>query len=174
MPRDIEEFLRKAAERRAKQKAGQQPPPSTPPARRPDPEPLIVEGVEIVEPEPVKPRIKSRLEKRKIGKPDMRRESVADHVKRHMDTSHLGEQSSNLGERIASVHDQIDDQVHAHLDHDISKVDDKPTITDDPPPAIFGKRTAKGAKLLREMLSNPQEVGNAILLAEILKRPDFD
>ncbi|MEM7784699.1 MAG: hypothetical protein AAF939_01885 [Planctomycetota bacterium] len=186
MARDIEEFLRKAAERRAKQKGNAAPQKAEPqrerPARRLDP--VVIEGVEIIDPQPPqkkKQRLQSDIGNRKLGtnrkrkpQPDMRRESVADHVERYLDTSSIAQHAEQLGDRIASIHDQVEKEVHQHLDHDISRVDDTPTITDDPSPAIFGKRNANAAIRLKEMLSNPNDVGNAILLAEILKRPDFD
>ena len=182
MARDIEEFLRKAAERRAQQKTGNQPQQKTPPRQQPArrEEPIVVEGIEIVEvptASSAEPRKMGQLKERlkvKHEAEDMRRQSVSEHVKSHIDTSSVTRRADQLGDRIASVHDRVESQVHAHLDHDISKVDDKPTITDDPSPAIFGKKDMSVPNQLKAMLSDPDQVGNAILLAEILKRPDFD
>lgn len=183
MARDIEEFLRKAAERRQQQNQGgkpaQQPQqpgpaqpvrPAAPPQRRPPPrppvvEPIVLTDVEIVEPAP------SRLRPANDG---LRNESVADHVKNHINSSRLSEQSSHLGEGIADVHERVESRVHQHLDHDISVVDDKPTITDDMPSNIFGAASNELAKELLQMLQDPKAVGKSIIVAEILKRPQFD
>lgn len=189
MARNIEEFLRKAAERRAAQQKGGQAP--APRQRAPQPPPQIVEPIIIddeieiieVEAEPIrqppkkKQDLKAKLEGRDRAnqrKRDMRRESVAEHVKSHIDSSRLTKKSSKLGERIASVHDQVETRVHQHLDHDISKVDDSPTITGQAPPPIFGAHKGKLPEQLKKMLNDPEQVGKAILLSEILKRPNFD
>jgi type IV secretory pathway VirB10-like protein len=192
MARDIEEFLRKAAERRAQQKSGQKPGqnpnqrPQTPnPPRqqtRRQSEPVIIDQVEVVQPK--RETLKAKLKEKKDQKDrkdqqrqqakDMRRQSVSEHVSSHIDTSGVTRIASKLGDRIASVHDQVDARVHEHLDHDISRVDDNPTITDDMESEIFGKAKPVMANKLRAMLADPDAVGNAIILAEILKRPDFE
>lgn len=173
MARDIEDFLRRAAERR-QQKAGggaPTPPPKEKPRqpvqRRPI-EPRAAEPVEakIVEPRPV--------QKRRPVKTSIRSGSVADHVQSHLDTSSIAEHAEQLGDRIANVYEQADTRVHEHLDHNLSKLDDRPTVTGQAAPAIFGANSSNLAGELREVLSNPKTIGRAILIAEILKRPDFD
>ncbi len=174
MARDIEEFLRRAAERRQQQKNQGQQPPQPRPVRQPIPE---IE-VEIVEPKLVNspPRIKPNV-RPTVGQPsqDLRKESVAEHVKKHLDTSRIAQHAEHLGDRIANVHDQVDQAIHRRLDHDVSKIDDLPTITDDVRPGVVGgnKVNPLAAELLH-MLSNPQSIQQAILMSEILKRPDWD
>lgn len=173
MARDIEEFLRRAAERRQQQKnQGQKAPPARP-VRRPLPE---IE-VEIVEPRADKaPRRKQNVrpsiaEKQK----DFRHQSVAEHVQQHLDTSKIAQHADNLGDRIASVHDKVDQAVHRRLDHNVSKIDDRPTITDDPRPGVVGgEEISPIAVELLQMLSQPKSIRQAILLSEILKRPEWD
>ena len=180
MAKDIEEFLRRAAERRRQQQGGQspqprspQPPPQqrepvskSPPLRKnrqPNPlEAIIVDEVEIVEPVKVPSRT------------DMRKQSVREHVSSHLDSSDIGEHASSLGSAISSVSNRVEAQVHQHLDHDLSKLDDRPTVTDDPPPEIFGKNVGKFRDEIRNALTDPRAVGRSILIAEILKRPDWD
>lgn len=184
MARDIEEFLRKAAERRQQQKGGggkqpqQRPPQQQPPRRRPvAQEPVIIDEVqaEIVQParRPAPPRQRpAQSPPRK--KSSIREQSVSDHVKSHIDTSSIGNHADQLGERISSVHDKVDARIHQRLDRDLSRIDDTPSVTDAPRKVIFGKRTDAAAAEIREMLSNPKSVGHAILIAEILKRPDLN
>ncbi len=105
---------------------------------------------------------------------EMRNESVSEHVSRHLDTNRISEKSRQLGQRITSVHDQVDAEVHRHLDHDISVVDDTPTITDDPRTSVKGARTSRAAVELLQMLSQPKTIRQAILISEILNRPSFD
>jgi len=184
MARDIEEFLRRAAERRQQQKGGGAPQPKQPqaqprqPARRPPAQqPIIIDDAEvqaeIVEARQVRRPIESKI-KSKPKLSSIRSGSVADHVKSHIDTSGIADHADQLGERITSVHDEVESRIHSRLDHDISVIDDKPTVTDDASPAIFGAASTDKAKSLRTLLSDPTSVGQAIVIAEILKRPDFD
>ncbi len=173
MARDIEEFLRKAAERRQQQKGGA---PQQPPRRQPQPaqKPMIIDAVEadIVEARPAR-RPAPRPPKKPRKKSSIRTQSVGDHVQSHIDTSAIAEHASSLGERISSVHDQTDIRVHQRLDHDLTAIDDKPSVTEAPRPAILGARNSNAADELRQLLGNPKSIGQAILIAEILKRPDI-
>lgn len=178
MARDIEEFLRRAAERRQQQKkGGQKPPPRPqPPQQRQQPprrqQPVEPEIIEVVPAKEVRQKPQSRLKPRK--KTNLRKkESVAEHVKSHIDTSDIAAHAEQLGDRIENIHNQVDAMVHKHLDHDLTEIDDNPTITDDRPAKIFGKPSDKFAQELRELLGNKKMVGKAVILAEILKRPNF-
>lgn len=187
MARDIEDFLRKAAERRQQQKSGGGRPPENPrtasrsqpqPAPRQRSEPVIVDAV-VVKAGPAVPRLKQRNQLRPpTPKPaprrNLREESVADHVRNHLDTSSIAEHANSLGDRIASVHDKVDANIHRRLDHDLTEIDDTPSVTDSLSHAAMQDSGAPMSEQLRRMLQNPKTVGHAIMLAEILKRPDFD
>ena len=170
MARDIEEFLRKAAERRQQQKAGGTPAPQQPPQarqpQRPAPAPakarplpsrapvepvVVIEEAEIVEEPRLTPKFKSSI-----------------------DTSSVSSHADALGKGIKSVHERVEADVHQHLDHNVGKIDDTETITDDPSPKIFGAKSMAATNELRKLLASKKSVGQAIILAEILKRPDFD
>ena len=181
MARDIEEFLRRAAERRQQQKGGGQKPPPRPQPPRQQPQqrqpprrqqPVEPEIIEVVPAREVRQKPQSRLKPRK--KPNLRKESVAEHVKSHIDTSRIADHAEHLGERITKVHEKVESRIQKRLDHDITVIDDTPSVTDKPPVEIFGARSTASADGLREMLQDPKSIGQAILLAEILKRPDFD
>ena len=192
MARDIEEFLRRAAERRRQQKGGapQQPPkqPSKPAQRQRPLEPQIIEDVEIVPTPP--PASARRPSQQPVQRPpqqrppqrlpseqprrDLRNESISEHVKSHIDTSRIADHAEHLGERITKVHEKVESRIQKRLDHDITVIDDTPSVTAKPPVEIFGARSTASADGLREMLQDPKSIGQAILLAEILKRPDFD
>lgn len=174
MARDIEEFLRRAAERRQQQKnQGQKPPPARP-VRQPLPE---IE-VEIVDPRIADQPLRKKQNIRPGGakqQKDFREQSVAEHVQQHLDTSRIAQHAEHLGDRIASVHDKVDQEIHRRLDHDVSKIDDLPTVTDDPRPGLVGGDVINpiAAELLK-MLSNPTSIRQAILMSEILKVPDWE
>ncbi|MDA7887613.1 hypothetical protein N9B12_00990 [bacterium] len=187
MARDIEEFLRKAAERRQQQKSGAGKPPesrrpaSRPQSRPPEPrrlEPQVVEA-EVVRAKPLTSRVKTRKQQRAPGakpapKRNLRDQSVAEHVRSHIDTSSIATHAENLGDRIASVHDKVDASIHRRLDHDLTEIDDTPSVTDNLSAAAMEASGVPMSEQLRRMLQNPKTVGHAILLAEVLKRPDFD
>ena len=181
MARDIEEFLRKAAERRQQQKAGgppkQQPPQRQPPRQQ---DPILEVEAELVRPAPFKRKPMPQkqpqstpVRDRPRKQANLREQSVSQPVKSHIDTSDIASRADTLGDRISRVHDQVESRVHQHLDHDISKIDDRPTITDDAPPAIVGAASNDAVIELRRLLANPKSVGQAIVLAEILKRPSI-
>ena len=174
MARDIEEFLRKAAQRRQQQKGGG-PPPQPPPRRQVAQEPMIIEAVdaEVVEPRRPAGRPVQQPKQPARKKHSLRTGSVSEHVESHLDTSSIGEHAENLGDRIAGVHDQVESRIRQRLDHDLTALDDTKSITDKPSAAIFGARSTGAADALRKMLGNPKTVGQAILVAEILKRPDI-
>jgi len=190
MARDIEEFLRKAAERRQQKGGGGKPPESRKPISRPLPRPVQGRGLEpevveaeIVRAQPLNPTLKNRKPKRSklssapaqpAPKRNLREESVAEHVRSHIDTSSIATHAENLGDRIASVHDKVDASIHRRLDHDLTEIDDVPSITDSLSAAAMEDTGASMAMQLRRMLKNPKTVGHAILLAEVLRRPDFD
>ncbi|MGI9519782.1 MAG: hypothetical protein ACR2NP_22200 [Pirellulaceae bacterium] len=121
MPRDIEEFLKMAAKRRQQQKQGggaapQRSQPATPPAsqQRPTPQRLVPR------PQSLQPATDEEI----IilgpgGQPstDMRRQSVSDHVRSHIDTSDISEQVSHLGETVGLADDKLDARLHDTFDH---------------------------------------------------------
>ncbi len=190
MARDIEEFLRRAAERRQQQKGkqgGPAPEQAPPPKPREPLRPMIVEpeivqaeiyDVEIVEAniaeKPIgrqKLRSEIRNDKREG---DLSRESVSSHVDRHLDNQRLVDHAQSLGQRITTIHDKVERDVHKRLDRDISVIDDLPTITDDVRPSVAGEAISPIAADLLQMLSEPKTIRQAILMNEILKTPDWD
>ena len=184
MARDIEEFLRKAAERRQQQKAGggspqpsqpQRPAPQQPQARqplrpenRPPQRPLpsrvpVAKAVPVAEPVIV------------IEQADIIEEPrLSPNLKSSIDTSSISRHADELGKGVKSVAGRVEETVSRHLDHNVGKIDDTETITDDPSPKIFGAKDMSAVKELRKLLASKKSVGQAIILSEILKRPDID
>ena len=179
MAKDIEEFLRRAAERRRQKQGGQQPTQSTPPRQQSEP-PKRTPLREQARRQPTRPQppvdaiiIDDEVEVVK-PRPDMRRQSVQDHVASHINTSDIESHATSLGKKISSVSGQVDARVHRNLDHDLTKLDDRPTVTDDPPPAMVGLPDGSLVKEILEGLKSPRAAGRSILVAEILKRPEWD
>jgi len=180
MARDIEEFLRKAAERRQQQKAGGSPPPQRPapqqpqsrkplrPENRPPERPMpsrvpVAKAVPVAEPVIV------------IEQADVIEEPrLSPNLKSSIDTSSISRHAEGLGKGVKSVAGRVEETVSKHLDHNVGKIDDTETITDDPSPKIFGAKDMSAVKELRKLLASKKSIGQAIVLSEILKRPDFD
>ena len=171
MARNIEEFLRRAAERRkqAQQGGGQQRPPAQrPPAQRqpprqPPPRLTITED-DVVEP----PRKKTLS-----STPLSTQESVDAHVERYLDVSDIVQHVEELGDDI----EQADERMEAHLDdvfdHEVGQLSqNRKSVTDEIPQ---GKDNSSSiARDILKRLQNPKTVRQSIMIAEILKRPNFD
>ena len=176
MARDIEEFLRRAAERRKQQQQKHQQPAQ--PRRVVEADEIeIVEPVEVVR--PVKPKPVRQVKKTKIiqkprKKKNLREQSVAEHVRQHIDTTDVSEHAEHLGERIQRADDVIDQRIHRKFDHDVGYLDDLPKVQDDQVAKVEEEQVSRIAADLINMLSKPESVRQAILISEILKRPDFD
>jgi hypothetical protein len=174
MARDIEEFLKKATERRAAQQQGRTAAPANPPRQpvdapaqnREQPRPILRppmpaatpvivddEEVEIVDP---------------IGL------SVSQHVSRHIDTKDITSRADSLGDEVALADDKMDARLHQKFDHGLGSLADQKS-------KHAGKKSSKKkiraltpAQNVFEMLRSPKSIRDAILISEILKRPDFD
>lgn len=178
MARNIEEFLKRAAERRKQQQQNRPPPPAQPQKARRVVEPAeveIVDPIQVVKPAKSrsKPR-KSLSQKRPNLKRDMRDQSVSEHVRQHIDTRDVSEHADHLGERIQDVDDQVSERIHRKFDHDVGQLDDMPTVQDDEVATVTDTQYSRLANDLLKMLSNPESVRQAILVSEILSRPNFD
>ena len=175
MARDIEEFLRKAAERRKQQGAGaktpkpQQPKPRQPLARQPPQVPKPPQRSRQRPPAaPVEPVIV--LDQTDI----VEKSRLASNFKSSIDTSSISKHADGLGKGVRSAVKRLDRGVDQYLDHDIGKLGNTPTVTNDPEPKIAGAKDMTMVAELRKLLANKKTVGQAIILSEILKRPDFD
>jgi hypothetical protein len=191
MARDIEEFLRKAAERRRQQQAekqGQQPT-----ARKPDivsrqptrateqpwkrqtsrnrpTQPDIIEVVEVldddvIEAQPVQPR--------RGANSGSRRQSVQSEVQSHIDTSKIARHAEELGRLKAQTSGDVD-AVKEKFDRGAKKFESKRVGSDNTDSDIVGQDVSAVASDLVNMLRDPKSIQQAILVSEILRRPGFD
>ena len=184
MPRDIEEFLKMAAKRRQQQKQG-----GKPAAGRPE---TPAGGGAQQKRKPPKPGQPTQQKQRRssirpatddeiviIGgseaTPDPYHQSVSDHVSSHIDTKSLGEHASQLGEEVALADDKLVDRLHGTFDHKVGhlKIDTTQSVHSTTT-TITARQVSPIADDLLQMLSNPVSIRQAILITEVLKRPDFD
>lgn len=179
MARDIEEFLRKAAQKRNRQQQQRRQPAQPPPRQQqqrqvkrtaPVDDVEVVEDIEVVAPR----RTLVQRDTPTARQQQLRKQSVSEHVQQHINTQDIAEHTSHLGERIQYADDRIAARIKQHLDHDVSKLDDLPTVQDDVVASVKQDQASQMAQDLLEMFRNPDSVRQAILVSEILNRPSFD
>ena len=180
MARDIEEFLKMAAQRRQQQRqkssrgnaapTTNKPPPadasrrvsttSRPPLnQQTEADPIVVLGS--------KDRVSTQ--------PNPYDQSISEYVQSHMDTTDVTEQAEQLGDEVALADDKMDARLQSTFDHQIGSL--KSAASDS---AFATTTTATAQRIspiadeLLDMLSSPKSIRQAILLNEILQRPKFD
>jgi hypothetical protein len=149
-------------------------------------EPELVEP-EIVQPEIVypdeprpkpkpKPRQQRQTTKRKtlVQKKDLRQQSVDEHVRSHIDSSDIAYHADHLGDDVRSIDDKVAARLKRRFSHDVSQLDDLPSVQDDVVATVTSEDVSRIAQELVNMLRSPKNVRQAIMISEILKRPSFD
>jgi hypothetical protein len=185
MARDIEEFLRRAAERRKQnQGGGGAVPPKAPPVARPPqapPKKRLAEEASLPTEDPyarkkqqaARPQAPPRKPAPPAPRPQRKRESIEEHVRRAIVVSDVTENASHLAEDIS----QADERLEARLekfDHSMGSLEGTGTVTDDETAKVEGPDKSQLAVDLIGLLRAPKTIRQSILISEILKRPDFD
>ncbi|HMP78332.1 MAG TPA: hypothetical protein PKD54_02660 [Pirellulaceae bacterium] len=166
MARDIEEFLRQAALKRQQQQQQQNQGGGQPPRQAQPPQPP---------PRPAQPKKRVRKTPGQRREPAMSRppETVSEQVRRRLDTSSLSDHAQQLGSEVALADDKLEARLHEKFDHDVG------TMGGAYATARITKQQRDAADRLApvhllDLLKNPTSLRQAIIVAEILKRPDFD
>ncbi len=164
MPRDIEEFLKMAAQRRQQQKQRQQqrppaPQPAPPVQRRPPITPAIEDDVYAIGDE---------------QDHNLRQQSVRDHVQSHIDTSDIAQHAQKLGHKVGLADDKLEARLQKKFDHDVGHLQiDKRRSAQSETTAVTEKQYAQLASDLMQMLRTPTSIRQAVLISEVLKRPEI-
>jgi hypothetical protein len=116
-----------------------------------------------------------------------RRESVEEHVQRHITTRPISEHARDLGKKLGEVDEALEDRLHEVFDHKVGQLaKDEATqfVHEGTDAAVWETAESKRQKrteamgdrsdFILRMLSNPESIKQAIILGEVLKRPDFD
>ena len=160
MTGDIEDFLRRAAQRRVPQ------PPRARPAPPPQPEIQNLGDEDVVDAYVIEdPGILSGHD-------------VGDHVSQHINTSKFGERISHMGEEIDRADDRMEAHLHDYFEHKMgdlgaktSRVSD--STLDDDSPGQGGPATQKPPPFnIQKLLRSPAGIRDAIVLSEILRKPE--
>jgi hypothetical protein len=168
MAKDIEEFLKMAAQRRRDAAARAQ---TTPPAA-PPPTPA-----QPAQPVQRKPSKKTRQPPVILGEDDVevippRRESVSKHVQQHINTGRIKQRVRRLGAEVGQADEKLEARLHDTFDHQVGHLT-QPSISPDDSVAQ-GKAASRARQAQLAFLSSPQNLRQAIILSEILQRPNWD
>ena len=155
---EIGDFLRRAVQRGAAQKPAEGPQPP-----RPAQPPMMAEVAALV-PDEEQP-LGSRLRQ---------------HVGEYLDEKEFSNWASKLGAEVAQADEHLAEHLHEALDHQLSRVAAKPGESSVAPgvdqPAgredLSGEVPAVAVAGLPVLLSNPQNLRQAIIITEILQRPE--
>lgn len=161
---EVEEFLRRAAERR---RGGQ---PREVEVLRPEPpakrKPLAQSQPQVRSPRPVEALVVTDEER--LG-----REAIARHVEQHLDTRSYLERAAQLT-KVDNADEQIQAHLHSVFDHQIGNLG-QPTQTatadDEASKSTTAAQSVPNVSFA-EMLASPQSLRHAFILQEILKPPD--
>jgi hypothetical protein len=150
---EIEEFMRRAAERRGRQSQRAEAPP-----RKPVEKPVVAE---VVKDAP-------------IGS------AVVEHVQEYLNTGEFAQRSNKLGGEVTQEVAQLDERLHNVFDHQLSSLASQPgessvatTAQGSPLPEdqVAGMLPVTAAGITA-LLSDPENIRQAIILNEILRRPE--
>ena len=194
MARDIEEFLRRAAQRRQQNQAqpAPKPPPASDPPRSTPSQPrrrLADEADDRRSPEALDP-YRELPRSREAGGSEAtpppkappvarqenshgnRRETIAEYVSEAIGLSDVIESSARLGEEVSLADERLEARLEK-FDHKIGDLEGMSSIQDDHV-EIKGPDKSHLAVSLLELFKQPQTIRQSILISEILKRPNFD
>lgn len=185
MARDIEEFLRKAAERRAAQQKGQRPVTPNLPGRpapgtsRPVPAEDVIDLAEEPDPFPAG-------------------QSVAEHVRQHIDSgaAEISQHARQLGREVGESGQKTRQRIQQNLDHDLGQLSGGQAKGRDRSRQKQSQQSPSGQAAgsartplnlppenappvitsvgLGQLLRSPQSIRQAIIVSELLKRPEWD
>jgi hypothetical protein len=164
---EIEDFLRRAAQR---QSAPQSPPAQ--PVRqipkkfpRPAVEPILAVAVDETTEKP---------QPKPVGG------QVTEHVQKYLDAGEFSRRTSRLGDEVAQTDREIDEHLHQVFDHTVSRLSNVPGEAAAPPVAVAPPgmvetspdELATSAENLLAVFSDPDLLCQAVVLSEILHRPE--
>ena len=193
MARDIEEFLRRAAERRKQNQGQPTAPPPVADSPKPDPPPkqrLANESNATQQPgqlDPYRELPRSREAGQENSAPRAKappiaspppkqrkpkRKSIADHVREDIVVSDVTENSLKLGAEVGLADEKLEARL-AKFDHSIGGLEGMASIQGDRVKTEGPVKSHIAVGLL-ELFKQPQTIRQSILISEILKRPDFD
>lgn len=146
MLKELEQLLQEIAQQQAGPSTAERPQPQRqPPAKSPS----LVDA-EIVYAEPV-------------------HESVDARVRQDIDTTDVTRHAARLGAELGQTDERMEAHLHQQFDHDLSEIDDQESVWDEA--ELRGERTTLASEIAA-MLQDPTSVRQAVILNEVLPRPE--
>jgi len=168
---EVEEFLKRVAQMRAQAEAQakgrQQRPPARPPTPAPPPQParLVPARQETRAPRLVEAEV---VDAELADKDD----GVARHVSQYLTgDQQIAEQTRKLGAEVDAADNKMEAHLHSVFDHQIGRLKTTASETAATPHERPAPEVTAGELVAR--LRSPQSVRDAIVLAEILHRPQW-
>jgi hypothetical protein len=156
---EIDDFVRRAAQRRAAQ--GERP-------LRPRPAPQTAPSAQ----QPIRAEVVAAAP---VGG------QVTEHVKKYLDADEFSRRSAELGGEIVQSDRQIDQHLHQVFDHDLSRLATVPGETAIAPAAVEPSELSEApvaeipptfAAGLAALLASADSIRQAIMFSEIIRRPE--
>lgn len=147
---EIGEFLRRAGQ----QRRGSPPAPQPSPTQAPRPNPPFRRPETVVQAEVV--RQPSGGE-------------VSEHVRTQLDTSEFSRREEHLADDVTQADEKRDERLRGVFDHRLGQF---ASSSPDASSAASGESVSMGADALIALLTTPQTVRQAIIINEILQRPE--
>jgi hypothetical protein len=165
---EVEEFLRRAAARRAqaeaKRRAEAQQPVQLPPQR---PAPIARPPLRQAMPSQLEPEVEI-IEAEEADTGSRFTSSVAQHLR---GTTDIARHAPSLGAEVDQADDKLEARLQRTFDHKLGALKD--TTTAAPVKATTQTSEALLASMnLTRLLTNSQSIRNAIILSEVLNRPE--
>jgi hypothetical protein len=157
--REIEEFLRRAAEARRGKSSALQPAPAEPAVASPTPSPTVAERATTP-----KARAADRLTDR-----------VSASVERHLGRDDVGTHADRLSDDMTRADREMEKHLRETFDHRLGTLGDSSgdaTISDDDPSTSARPAPSQATALAAAALASTANVRQAIILNEILSRPE--
>ncbi len=174
---EVDEFLRRAQGKPAQQQQPAQPKPARPQRQRAaqqqplEPRPLESRPIEVLQREaarrpsqPVEPPARMRPKPHPLQPVDLRRESVVEHVARHVNTLDIKEHTSHLGEEVALADDHLEAHLEEAFSGQLGSLQHREREVAEQGPTI--------AEEIRNLISQPSGMRQMIVANEILRRPE--
>jgi hypothetical protein len=171
MKDEVEEFLRRVAQMRAQAEArGQQPRPAPPrppqrPAQTPPPARLVPAQRPIAASQPVPVEV---VDAELADTADRFGQRVRSDLR---ESEQIAEHTRHLGKEVDGTDTKMQAHLHQVFDHKLGQLKSSSVETS----LETAVRTANELSLdhIRRMLGSPQSVRDAIIMGEVLRRPDF-
>jgi hypothetical protein len=173
MKDEVEEFLRRVAKMRAEAEAQGKNQPQRPPQKLPQKQPQ--------QPTPAQPRLTPRPTPT-IAQPleaevvDTELAERSDRVSRQVSadmrgTQEISEQTRRLGQEVDLADEKLEAHLHQVFDHQLGRL--KKTASDTAGQPISQTPADMTVEDVRRLLLSPTSLRDAIIMAEVLRRPEW-